>query len=270
MKKLRYISVLLLTFVLASCEDTVKVDLDTADPRLVIDAGIEWKKGTTGKEQTVRLTTTTDYYDRELPPVSGAMVSVAAETGEIFDFEEDPGTGIYRCTDFVPVIGTNYTLTVVVEGETYTATEQLVAVPEITAMEYAEDAGFLGDAIEVRGYYQDDPDTENYYLTGFSSHVLPYVEYSVNDDSFTQGNLVYDIFTHEDLDTGSEVTMNLYGISKRFYNYMSLIIQSSEGNPFGVPASSIKGNILNTTNENNYPYGYFRLSETTDRSVTVE
>ncbi|WP_461533551.1 DUF4249 family protein [Sinomicrobium sp.] len=270
MKKLRYIYILAFVLVSISCEDTVEVDLETADPKLVIDAEIDWKKGTSGNEQSIKLTETAGYYERETPPVSGAVVSITAETGEIFNFEEEPGTGIYRCTDFEPVIGANYTLAIMVEGESYTATEQLMPVPEITAMEYIEDGGFIGEDIEVRGYYQDNPETEDYYLTGFSSHVLPYTEYSVSDDSFTQGNLVYDIFSHEDLDTGSEVTMKLYGISERFYNYMSLILESAEGNPFRVPAANIKGNIRNTTDENNAPYGYFRLSETSEKSITIE
>ena len=54
------------------------------------------------------------------------------------------------------------------------------------------------------------------------------------------------------------------GVSKSYHNYMNKLITiagSGSGNPFATPPATIRGNITNTTNNNNYPLGYFHLSE---------
>ncbi|MBL7712163.1 MAG: hypothetical protein JNL13_06860, partial [Chitinophagaceae bacterium] len=47
---------------LLSCTKVVVVDLKTAEPKLVVDASIDWVKGTPGHEQQIKLSTTTGYY----------------------------------------------------------------------------------------------------------------------------------------------------------------------------------------------------------------
>ncbi len=270
MVSFKYIFLFIILTGLVSCEDVVDMDLDTEEPRLVIDAGIEWEKGTDGQRQTIKLTTTTDYYSSEIPPVSNAEVYVTNSNGVVFDFVETPGTGMYVCTGFVPVIGETYTLTVTVDGETYTASEQLMSVPEITRIEQEDDAGFLSDEIEVTFYYQDNPEENNHYMSKFETDFLIYPEYDINDDKFTQGNEMFDSFSHEDLETGDRLDITFYGISERFDNYMSLILEATDGGSFSTPPANVRGNLINTTNEENYAYGYFRLCETDIRSYVVE
>ena len=76
MKNIQYISVLILSLFLFSCEEVVNVDLDTAAPRLVVDAGINWEQGTDGAIQKIKLTTTTNYYSSNIPIVTGATIFV--------------------------------------------------------------------------------------------------------------------------------------------------------------------------------------------------
>jgi len=45
---------LCLALLLISCEDVVEVNLEEAQPRLVVDAALQWKKGTTGERQTIK------------------------------------------------------------------------------------------------------------------------------------------------------------------------------------------------------------------------
>ncbi|SFW46538.1 protein of unknown function [Sinomicrobium oceani] len=263
-------SILIISILLMSCEDTIKADLDTADPRLVIDAGITWVKGTSGSEQVIKLSTTTGYYDTEIPVVSGATVYMTNGEEQVFDFVETPGTGNYVCNNFIPVIGEEYRLTVIADGITYEATERMISVPEISSVEQNEEGGFLGDEKEVKFYYQDDPEADNYYLTRFDVSFLATSEYDVSDDSFTQGNRMFENFSHEDMKTGDVVNIRFSGISERFYNYMSLVIDASDGNSFSVPAANIRGNIRNQADEQDYPYGFFRLSQAEIISVTIE
>ena len=122
MKNIKYIALALTMLLITSCEDVVNVDLDTANPRLVIDASIDWIKGTDGSQQTIKLSKTKGYYDTVTPVVSGAVVYITSN-GTTFNFIETPNTGKYICSNFVPIINQNYVLTVIVDGQTYTATE---------------------------------------------------------------------------------------------------------------------------------------------------
>ena len=62
MKKLIYIW--LLIPILISCEDVIDVDLKTAEPRLVIDASLNWVKGSQGNSQIIKLSLTAPFYDK--------------------------------------------------------------------------------------------------------------------------------------------------------------------------------------------------------------
>ena len=161
------IKILIVTMVLffTSCEEVITVDLETAPPRLVVDASIDWVKNTTGKEQKIKLSTTTGYYSPTFPTVSGAVITVTNSVNSVFNFTETPGNGEYICTNFQPVIGENYTLKITLNGETYTATETLINVPNMQAnVVQNNDAGFGGDEVEVLTYFQDNGEQENYYL----------------------------------------------------------------------------------------------------------
>lgn len=156
MKNLLYISAIIMAVLLNSCEDVVNVDLDTAAPRLVINGSIQWQKGTLGNEQKIKLTTTTGYYDTVIPSVSGAVVAVTNSDNVTFTFaEEVPNSGIYLCHNFVPEIDETYVMTVVLNGETYTATETLKGVSPITTIEQNDEGGFSGTDIEIKTFFND-------------------------------------------------------------------------------------------------------------------
>ena len=61
MKYIYIITAIIFSFFLHSCEEVIDVDLKTEKPRLVVDAGINWYKGTAGEQQKIKLTTTTGY-----------------------------------------------------------------------------------------------------------------------------------------------------------------------------------------------------------------
>ncbi|MEP6931894.1 MAG: DUF4249 domain-containing protein, partial [Flavobacterium sp.] len=121
-----------LLFVLfaSSCEDVVNLDLETGDPKIVIDAEIIWKKGTTGSEQVIKISKMAPYYSAVTPKVSGAQVRVENSTGDVFTFTES-GPGLYVCTNFVPVLNMEYTLHVEAEGQILTAVEKLTSATPI-------------------------------------------------------------------------------------------------------------------------------------------
>ncbi|MEM1002284.1 MAG: DUF4249 domain-containing protein, partial [Bacteroidota bacterium] len=63
------------------------------------------------------------------------------------------------------------------------------------------------------------------------------------------------------------------GISEAFHDYMEQIIELSDqdsGGPFQVQPSVTRGNIVNTTNQDNFALGFFNLSEAYDFDFTIQ
>ena len=275
-KLLKIVTLFLLTttisFSLFSCEDVVDIDLTTAAPKLVIDASIKWQKGTLGNVQTIKLTTTTGFYSTTIPTVSGATVFIIDGNGIQYDFIETPGTGNYVCTNFNPEIRQSYTLTVSLNSQIYTATESLIEVPNIDAVEQTEDGGFTGNEKEVKFFYQDIPNQDNFYLVMFNSSNVSLPIIDIVSDSFFQNNQMFGYLSNG-LEKDDTILFTLHGISETYYNYMNVLLGiagTNGGSPFQTPPATVRGNIVNQTNFNNFALGFFRLSETDTMSYTVE
>ncbi len=265
---------LTLAFSFTSCEEVIDIDLNTAKPRLVIDASLKWEKGTDGATQMIKLTTTTGYFNTEIPTVSGATVFVTNSTEQVFDFVETvANSGEYICTNFIPIMDETYTLTVIENGTTYTATEKMFPVPVIDRVEQNDDGGFGGGNIEIKFFFTDDGLTDNFYLSRakLSRYTIP--EYGVSSDEFYQGNEFFDIYSDEDVEPEDTIDYTLSGISQGYYNYLQVLLSiagSSGGGPFQSPPATVRGNIVNTTDIDNYALGFFSVSETARVIYTVE
>jgi len=271
MKTLKNYLIVICSLCLIACEKVIDVDLKNEAPRLVIDASIDWIKNTSGNEQKINLSTTTTYNSKEFPTVSGANVTVANSTNTSFQFIENPGTGEYICTNFQPVVGETYTLKVNLNGETYTATETLVGVPNIQDnIQQKNTGGIGGKEIEITYRYQDDPARQNYYLTSVKNPRVAFPEYAVLDDENNQGNLVPVDYSNEDLKAGDLLSIRFYGISRRHFDYFGKLLSVSADSPFPTVPSAVRGNIVNQTNFSNYAFGYFRLSEVDVQEYTVQ
>ncbi|KIC03352.1 hypothetical protein OA88_03975 [Flavobacterium sp. JRM] len=261
---------LLFVSLFLSCDRVVELDLETGPPRIVIDAEIVWEKGTSGNEQTIKISRMAPYYSAVVPKVSGAHVRVENSEGTIFTFNES-APGLYTCTNFVPVINMEYKLFVEVDGQSLTATEKLIAVPPIDKIDQEFMPDITGpDLIVVTFYYKDPADQTNYYLTDYKSDILAFPEYTSTSDEFVNGNVIDEKFSDADLKPGKVLDITHRGISKNFYNYMNLILEVTNSNPFGAAPGNIRGNVINTTDINNFALGYFRLCETNHIIYTVK
>lgn len=272
-KNIYILTTIIVAFCFHSCEEVVNVDLNTEKPRLVIDAGINWYKSTAGDQQKIKLTTTTDYYSNTIPVVSGATVYIKNSVNTVFDFIEIPNTGEYICTNFIPQIDEIYTLTVVNNGETYTATETLKSVAPIQSLEQKNDGGITGEDIEVRTYFNDPVLEENYHMFKFKYSNLVKLNYYVDEDRFYNGNTFFSVTDNDDLSAGDAVEITHYGISRSYYNYMNVLLSvagNNGGGPFQSPPATVRGNIVNQTNFDNYALGFFRLSEVDTRYYVIQ
>ncbi len=272
---------LLMATGLFSCEDVIDVPVQTAAARLTIEASLDWEKGTAGNVQTIKLSTSTAFFDTvSNTAVTGAQVSVTnTDMSAQFDFV-DQDNGTYTTTEFVPVIGQSYTLEIVYNGETYRATETLNPVTEITEVLQSRDDGFSEDELEVRIIFIDPEEEGNNYLFKFQKlgELLPTLE--VGTDEFINGNQIdwwYEIEEDEDTETieafapGDVVNIEMYGISKAYNDYLEILTDQVGGvGLFEATPVAVKGNCVNLTNPENFAHGYFRLTEFNKTSYTFE
>ncbi|MUH38126.1 DUF4249 domain-containing protein [Zobellia amurskyensis] len=275
------ITALSLMALLASCTDVVDVDVQQGPTRLVIQASLDWEKGTAGNEQLVKLSTSTEFFETtNNTAVTGASVSVTNDTSGAEFIFADQNNGEYTTTEFVPVLNQSYTLNVVHDGATYTAQETLMPVTDITDLYQDREDGFDDEELELHVEFTDPADEENYYLFKFQRQgdLLPELE--VGDDEFVNGNEIdwwYEKEENEDTDKidvlkpGDVVAIEMYGISEAYYDYMDILIDQIGGvGIFSATPVAVKGNCINLTNPDNYAHGYFRLTEVNRTSYTFE
>ena len=273
--------VVLITLAFTSCEDVVSVDVPTGQTRLVIEASLDWEKGTTGNNQTIKLSTSIPYFDApESNNVTGASVTVTnLDTSETFVFT-DQNDGTYTTSQFVPILDNTYSLEVIYNNETYTATQTMTSVSDINSITQSVEGGFDDELLELNIYFDDPVNEENYYLVRYyeEGDLFPYFE-DISDE-FLNGNEIHDFFEKDDdedngqaaFQPGDTVDISLYGISEGYYNYMRLLIEQyySGGDPFSSTAAEIRGNCTNETNPDNYAYGFFRATEVVKTSYTFQ
>lgn len=271
MKKFIYIALALL--VVYSCEDVIDVNLNEAEPKLVIEASINWYKGTTGNEQSIKLSLSAPFFNESTPPANGANIQIIDSNNNTFNFIEEGESGIYSNNNFIPEIDGVYNLVINYNGEIYTATETLKSVVPIDFVEQNNEGGFTGEDIELKVYFTDPAEIENYYFFEYLTDIPVIPTLDIGDDEFIDGNQIFAFFTEEDLEPGDEVTIRHFGVSRQFYEFMFILLQQGSdegGGPFETQPASVRGNCINTTNPDNYPFGYFRISEAEELIYTVE
>lgn len=276
-----YIKLLLALFMVAltGCEDVIDVDVQTDTLRLVVEASLDWEKGTTGNEQLITLRTSTPFFETESTNVTGAEVTVTNNaTGEVFLFT-DQNNGTYTTSTFEPQLEATYTLEILYDGERYVAEDTMNPVPDITDIYQDTEDGFDDETIELHIVFNDFEEEGDNYLFKFErpQDLLPTLE--TGDDEFINGNEVdwwYEIDDDEDeeikpLLPGDVVNISMHGISRPYFNYIDIVIDQMGGvGIFEATPVDVKGNCINTTNPDNYAHGYFRVTQTNKVTYTVQ
>ena len=275
---INFLALLLLVFFTA-CTDVIDVEVPSEEPRLVIEASINWEKGMSGSDQTIYLSKSTPFFETNgNVPVSGASVVITnTSDGSFFEFN-DQNDGSYTTSNFMPVLNDNYTLEVISEEETYIAQETFIPVVPILEVYQSTDK-FLPEVLEVNFDFLDPAEEENYYYIKFKEQADSFPRLLDLKDEFFNGNLI-SVFNerqeNEDINQveyapGDMVNMELIGVSKRYYEYIQLLISQSEsGGPFDTTTVALRGNCTNQSNPDSYAYGYFRLTEVAKASYTFE
>lgn len=271
--------------VTASCsKEVVLDDIKNATPRLVVEASLDWNKDNdeASKRQTIKLTMSTPYYSQDYPSVTDATVSVTNGSNESMgSFVYVPEEELYVATDFEkPIAGETYYLKIEVNGQVYTANDEYTSIvdPNHIEQSFNDDFGEDNELIEVKLNVDNEIGVDNFFFFKIEPpkdiQVLP--DYGTADDSLLSeepGENNYDFnYFDDEIVPGDLLRITTYGISERYYNFLNKVLLTADGGqdgPFATAPATIRGNILNETDEENRAFGYFSVNEFSYTEYTV-
>ena len=274
---MRIITFFLLFFLIISCQEVVNLELENKESKLVVQANITFQKQTTGAEQVIKLTKSADFYKNVVPVANGAIVSVTNEnTQQVFNFIEDNNSGLYKCTNFAPMLLDTYTLKINYQNKNYVATEKLMPVSAISELVQEAGGGLNGQEIRVRAFYLDPPTEENFYLFNYfyidKEDDFAKPVFYASRDLFYNGNAFFSTTFKNGLKKDDQIKITHFGISQNYYNYLIILLRLANQNagPFTAPPVAVRGNIINQNDENDFLFGYFSLSESDEKLYVVK
>jgi hypothetical protein len=255
--------------VLASCTKVIDLNLGNDTGKLVIEGNITNITGT----QTIKLSrnvsvSTTNTY----PAVSGATVAISDQAGNKYPFTEGP-LGTYTISSLAGIAGNTYTMAVLTNSKTYTASSVMpatVALDSLTSKDSEINTSKHKKVITV--HYQDPAGITNQYrFVVWINNVEVKSVYAFNDD-FNDGRYVsLDLQVRDSGDSnfgiyaGDTVTVEMQCLDKPIYTYWYSLMQQGSNNPGGgvTPADP-------PTNISPTALGYFSAHTTQVKTIVVK
>jgi hypothetical protein len=210
---------LLLICSFSSCEKVIDLNLDTSAPIIVIQGNVFDHDG----PYKIQISKTVAFTESNIfPAVTDAKVTISDNLGNS-EILTESSPGMYITSTLKGTPGVTYTLTVVAEGNTYTAVSTMPEPVEIYRI-YIRKSD-VGSNREVAFDFQDPPDIDNYY------RVLEYINDSlktgvnVGNDKLYPGKMItYSLGSSslkEDsvLQSGDRVRIQFECIDKNVYEY---------------------------------------------------
>ena len=265
MKNIKIISLLLIVL-FTNCEKVIDVDVPSIEPKLIIDATFEvlFDENPVVANTFVKLSLSADYFDDTIPPVTNAAVFLTnLLDNSIINFTDENEDGNYEpIISFIPADDVEYELTIIYNNETYKGKATKVKSTPFTDIIQGDETLFSGDEIELKISFTDNVDVDNYYLFNIDTYNFITIE-----DRFFNGtdyNFSY-FYEDENIELPKNIMLKMSGMTKEYYTYFEILVSQggqNGGGPFQAIPSSLLGNMINKTNEENFPLGYFHISET--------
>lgn len=247
---------------IVSCTEEIDFDLNTEASRLVVEGEIS----TARAKHLVKLTKTTSYFnDEEAPLVTDALITISDGDTTWSLVEEKPGH--YYTPYILPIPNKTYSLNIVSDGETYTASDYMETtltvdsinvkkdlefdfeeneeLPFYSIFLFAEEPSGLGDGY-VWKYWIKKPDT------AWKDMTPRFLDWAYTDDEFIDGNRPddgWEIFGYIPLDEfpkGTEIRMESYRVSTIYIDFLyAMQAQTDRTGFFDGPPANIPSNVSN-------------------------
>jgi hypothetical protein len=245
-----------------ACTKVVDLDLQDADPRVMIEANL----ANDGHPATVRLSRSANYKDTNLfPPVTSAVITLSDDAGGLETLQET-SPGQYQGRTLTGQPGRRYTLRVEADGQSYVAQSTMPAAVPLTGLRVA--LSDFTDEPEAVPEYQDPAGVRNYYLFRQYRNGQLNKSLFVRDDELTDGKVntqglsLVRAKDEDKLVSGDSVRVEMQTIDVDVHEYLRTLNQVVEGLGSPAPAnpkSNFSGDAL----------GYFSAHTLQRRSQLV-
>ncbi len=206
------LSVITLIF---SCQKVIDLDLNTADPKYVIE-GIVTKGETTHQ---VKITRTLNFDENKpFPTVDNAVVVISDNFGNVQTLTL-VSPGIYETTGFLGVEGRTYTITVTVDGKTFTAQSTLPTEVVLDGLEVLQIPFGVDTFKTIVPKRLDLAGIENFYQYDIYQNGEKLEGIYLQDDQFSDGVENEQPLFGGDFATGDTAKVIMYCVDKPVYKY---------------------------------------------------
>jgi hypothetical protein len=244
-----------------SCRKVINVDLNSADPRVVIEASISDEPG----PYFVKLTKTVNFNQPSAyPAITGANVVLSDDAGNTETLTET-SAGTYQTSAIAGTPGRTYTLSITTGGKTYTAVSKMNAPIIMDSLNVQK--GYFSTVKNVHIFVTDPAGADNWY------RFVETINDSAKKDIFITGDILRDgqqmeeiLFVddvEDSLQRGDSVTIALQSIDEGVYEYFRTLLQITGGGDPGSTPANPKSNFSNGA------LGYFSAYSVTRKSVIV-
>ncbi len=223
----RYILVIFSPFIFSSCEKVVMIDLNSVNPKLVVEANITNEPG----PYTVKLSHTINYYDPNVfPTVSGALVTISDNAGNV-DTLTEVSPGEYHTSTMTGTEGRTYILNIFADGQSYAAISTMPYGVPIDSLNYTLNSTGNFPSYRVVCKFTDPISTLNYYKLHLSSNdTLAFIsDDRLLSDKFTNGQEMSITRGRAHLLVNDTIFASLESISKATYDYYTTIVDVQGG-----------------------------------------
>lgn len=287
--KFNYLLYIIALISFTSCEDVIDVDLDQGEVLLVTDAFITNQNAA----QTIRLTKTAPYFDNQsTPAVQGASVTIYGSDSTVYNFvDQNDGNYVWTPTanEAIDNIGTEYTLEIIYQSETYYSVSVLNPVPAVDSFKFEFQEATIGqekDGYQAEFFATDLAGREDFYwIKAFRNNKKIGNPNSFNitaDGAFggtgSDGLLfifpvrVFFIADEELYQKGDSLRVEIWSINEEVAEFFIAVeTQTNNGGLFAVPASNVYGNIYDSNGKpQKKMLGAFSISAVSSRTEVVE
>ena len=256
---------LILILLLSGCEKVVNVDLNVADPAVVIEGNVD----AVNRLAEVKISKTSSYFDQsESEKVSGADVWITINDLESYQLEEIQN-GIYSFEEIPVKTGATYRLMVTSNSKIFEGTSVLQPKIKIdTLLSYYDDSySFFDDNYVVSVYFDDPPNVDNYY------RIKVYVngelrnkadDFVLFSDRYFDGRRVWIDLQNFDFNPDDTVDVQLISLDEKIYDFYNTFIDLLRNNPgSAAPANP-------NTNLSNGALGYFSAWTSDKKRIIIK
>ncbi len=277
-----YLVLILIISGLGACREVIDLELPVDQPQLIIEGNLTyWADDPERNQVSVRVSTSGNYYDENVfHPVNDAILQLDdLQQGTSYDLspiENQPG--LYANTTIPLELGNDYRLRLSYEGNEYESTGTILPVAQLDSFSYSYrkktiflDEGyyffFSGSTPKERG--------TNFYRFKIYENDSLYNErgdYLIQSDEFLQEEIDTLQLANYAFEVGDSVRIEMYSLDKNMFSYYNELVELlfNDGGLFSSPPRNPTTNIINTTNPQNPPLGFFQVSSALGGGATIE